>query len=54
MVNSELVQQKTICMLADAGYDVVSINTAAILKALSEYEEKYKDMLEYILIQEME
>ena len=42
-------------ILHDAGYiDVGKASTTEILAALSEYEEKYKDMLEYILMQELE
>ena len=42
-------------ILHDAGYiDVDKASTTEILAALSEYEEKYKDMLEYILMQELE
>ncbi len=51
MGKSEQVQQRVVCMLVDAGYVVDFSDAAAVLKALSEYEEKYNDMLEYILMQ---
>ena len=51
---SEQVRRRAIRMLTDAGYVVDFSDAAAVLKALAEYEEKYKDMLEYILMQELE
>ncbi len=51
---SEQVRRKVIRMLTNAGYVVDFSDAVAVLRALSEYEEKYKDMLEYILMQEME
>ena len=51
---SEQVRRKVIRMLTNAGYVVDFSDAVAVLRTLSEYEEKYKDMLEYILMQEME
>ncbi len=48
---SEQVRRRVIRMLTDAGYVVDFSDAAAVLKALSDYEEKHNAMLEHVLMQ---
>ncbi len=51
MNNCEQVQRKANCMLVNAGYNIDFTNVDAVIKALSDYEEKHNAMLEHILLQ---
>ena len=55
-MNWEKLGKAVLKVLIDAGYKVDADNVQAddVFMALSDYQEKHKDMLEYILMQEME
>ena len=48
---SEQVQHKVNCMLVNAGYNIDFTDADAVIKALSDYEEKHNAMLEHVLMQ---
>ncbi len=50
MEKGEHVRRMAISMLENAGYEIDFNDTVAIIRALAEYEEKYKAMLEHVLM----
>lgn len=51
MDKGEHVQRMAINMLVNAGYNIDFTDADAVIKALSDYEEKHDAMLEHILLQ---